>query len=398
MQKTRTRKEQIDVLLLTGNKESCAPILSLLADKEMTFSVLPLERFFEMEDRLELIGTVVIDAAGIPADQRVECERIIRVLDAANIAVILLNSWVSLAAEKFGLLRQLQSASLGELWGRISANIAYRMRMQRQSSVADTERTEVETYTPPVMEDLHQQFEMAGRVQRDFLPKRLPDSDKMCWGAVFVPAQCVSGDIYDIARLDEQHIGFYIADAAGHSMPAALLTMFLKHALVMRETIGNHYRIFSPSRVLTNLNVGIAEQQLSGCQFATCCYCLLNTQSLQLTFARAGHPYPVLFRGDREPIQLKSRGSLLGIFPEAQFLHKTIRLQQGDKLFLYSDGAEEIIGRVDDAGSFSFNMEFSRMKKWTLKQMMERFEELVTNYLPQLNESDDVTAIGLEIL
>jgi hypothetical protein len=57
MQKTRTRTGQINVLLLTGNKESCAPILSLLADKKLTFSVLPLERFFEMEDRLSELSS-----------------------------------------------------------------------------------------------------------------------------------------------------------------------------------------------------------------------------------------------------------------------------------------------------------------------------------------------------
>jgi len=398
MQKTKARKKQIDVLLLAENKESCAPILSLLADKELTFSVLPLEGFCEIEDRLEFIGTVVLDAAGIQADRQPDCERIIKTLDSANVAVILLNNWVNLALEKFGLLTQLQSASIEELWGGISANIAYRNRIQRQSPAMDANRAETRTGNLPAVEELRQQLEMAGRVQRDFLPRHLPGNDKLRWSAVFIPAQCVSGDIYDITRLDEQHIGFYIADAVGHSMPAALLTMFLKHALVMRETIGNHYRIFSPSRVLKNLNVGIAEQQLSGCQFATCCYCLLNTQSLQLTFARAGHPYPVLIRRGRGPAQLKSRGSLLGIFPEAQFLQKTIQLRQGDKLFLYSDGAEELIGSVDDTGHYGFNKEFNRMKDWPLQQMMERFEKLVTNNLPPLNESDDVTAIGLEIL
>ncbi len=398
MQKAKTQKEQIDVLLLAENKESCAQILSLLADKEMTFSVLPLERFWELEDGLELIGTVVLDAAGVPAGLQSESERIIETLDSANIAVILLNNWVSLDVDKFDLLTQLQPASIEELWGRISANITYRKRIQRQGSVAVAGRTKAEIENSMDTEDMRQQLEMAGRVQRDFLPTHLPDSDKLRWETLFVPAQCVSGDIYDITRLDEQHIGFYIADAAGHSMPAALLTMFLKHALVMRKTVGNHYRIFSPSRVLKNLNVGIAEQQLSGCMFATCCYCLLNTQSLRLTFARAGHPYPVLIREGKEPVQLKSRGSLLGIFPETQFLQRTIQLQHGDKLFLYSDGAEEVIGSVDDQGRYSFSKEFGRIKDRPLQQMMERFGKLVTNCLPRLNESDDVTAIGLEIL
>ena len=49
-------------------------------------------------------------------------------------------------------------------------------------------------------------------------------------------------------------IGFYVADVVGHGMPAALLTIFLKQALVMRTTVDNTYHIFSPAEVMKNLN------------------------------------------------------------------------------------------------------------------------------------------------
>ena len=106
----------------------------------------------------------------------------------------------------------------------------------------------------------------------------------------------MSGDIYDVARVDEKHIGFYIADVDGHGMPAALLTMYLKQAIMMRETTGNSYRVFQPEKVLAKLNLRMTEQKLSGNQFVTCCYCLLNIETLELTFARGGHPYPILIR------------------------------------------------------------------------------------------------------
>jgi hypothetical protein len=398
MQKTGTQKKQIDVLILTENREGCALVLSLLADKELTFSVLSLEQFYELENRLELIGTAVLDAANISADHQSEFERIIGILDSANIAVILLNNWTGPAVEKFGLLTQLESNSIEELWGRISTNISYRRKIQSQRPAATTGRTQPRAGIPAAAEELHQQLEMAGRVQRDFLPTKLPSSDKLRWEALFLPAQCVSGDIYDVARLDEHHIGFYIADAAGHSMPAALLTMFLKNALVMRETTGNHYRIFAPTRVLENLNIGITEQHLSGCQFATCCYCLLNTQDLQLTFARAGHPYPILIRKSQKPQQLKTRGSLLGIFPGAHFVQKTIQLQKGDKLLLYSDGAEPAVGSANEVGQFIFDKNFNQIKDTSIEKMMQKFQQLITNDHPELAEFDDITAVGLEIL
>ncbi|MEJ2649310.1 MAG: SpoIIE family protein phosphatase [Sedimentisphaerales bacterium] len=54
----------------------------------------------------------------------------------------------------------------------------------------------------------------------------------------------------------------------------------------MRETKGNSYRIFSPAEVVKKLNMKMAAQKLSGYQFATCCYCLLDTKTLELTYAR----------------------------------------------------------------------------------------------------------------
>jgi len=49
-------------------------------------------------------------------------------------------------------------------------------------------------------------------------------------------------------RLDEHHVGFYMADAVGHGMPAALLTMFLKQALVTKEITPKGYRLLEGYR------------------------------------------------------------------------------------------------------------------------------------------------------
>jgi sigma-B regulation protein RsbU (phosphoserine phosphatase) len=193
-------------------------------------------------------------------------------------------------------------------------------------------------------------------------------------------------------------MGFYVADVVGHGMPAALLTIFLKQALVMRETIENNYRIFSPAETMKNLNIRMSGQKLSGYQFATCCYCLLNTQTLQLTYARAGHPYPILIRPGEQPQQLELRGSLLGIFKEAEYAQATIQLQSGDKLLLYSDGGEPFIGGFDDQTGFHFTEEFCEIRDLPIVEMLDKFKVLVQTGEINPSEVDDITAIGLEIL
>jgi sigma-B regulation protein RsbU (phosphoserine phosphatase) len=235
-------------------------------------------------------------------------------------------------------------------------------------------------------------------VQRDFLPTTLPDCEQVNWANFFLPAEWVSGDIYDVVRIDENHIGFYIADVVGHGVPAALLTIFLKQSLVMRQTIDNSYHIFSPKEVMRNLNIRMTTQKFSGYQFATCCYCLLNIQSLELTYSRAGHPYPIRIPNQGEPEQLEIEGPLLGVFPEAEYTQEIIQLEPLDKFVLYSDGAEPLIGSFDDSSGFSFSQQFSQLKKLPIQEMMERFGQLALNRRIDFSELDDVTLVGFELI
>ncbi len=245
-------------------------------------------------------------------------------------------------------------------------------------------------------QQLETQLKMAGAVQRDFLPRTLPDSDKFNWSVSFMPVDWVSGDIYDITRLDEEHIGFFLADAVGHSMPAALLTMFLKQAIVMRQTTGSEYKIFTPLEVINNLNQKMCAQRLSGCQFATCCYCLLNTETLRLDYCRAGHPYPILIDGQNNANRLQTRGALLGIFDNAQFEQASAQLRAGDKLILYSDGAEPFMGIDQNDSGLNFRKEFNDILALPGGQLTAKFESLAkANKNPA--EVDDITVIVLEI-
>ena len=95
-------------------------------------------------------------------------------------------------------------------------------------------------------------------------------------------------------RLDEKHVGFYMADAVGHGMPAALLTMFIKNALVTKQITPGGYRLLNPSETMAHLNEALVGQHLSHATFATAIYGYVNTETLEATFARGGHPCPIL--------------------------------------------------------------------------------------------------------
>ncbi len=406
-----------DVLYLTNHGQMPARIRKLLRQKKLSYLVLSEADFARIVQRLDLIGTVIIDILGTEISHPGRLGQVIESLEQNNIGVILLSgNQQTEAARPDSYTDQstpsgngkLYPVDLDELWIRISVNLAYRKQSsgmvikpaappKKVATTCSNRLADQLNITEVLLDNLSEQLRLAGMVQRDFLPQHLPNTKKLRWATAFFPAEWVSGDIYDIARLDEQHIGFYVADAVGHSMPAALLTIFLKQALVMRQTFGDDYSIFAPADVVKNLNLRMTGQRLSGYQFATCCYCLLNTETLELIYARAGHPYPILIR-DGKCTQLEIRGSLLGIFEQAMYKQQSIKLQSGDKLVLYSDGADPFIGSFDDKKGFIFTEQFLELTHQPLTQMFQGFNSLAQEQQLDPNEIDDITIVGLEVL
>ena len=382
----------IDVLFITNQQKIPLPTEKMLECTGLDWARLQPDRLSDELDELGNIGTVVVDTTEVEKKRREKFINALKKLEQSGTGIILLNNCIDFPFNRFRLACMLSSAAHQELWGRIESNIAY-----RKNTTADSDSQQ----TGPLIQqsdDLIDQLKMAGQVQQSFLPKTLPNNDKLRWATVFQPADWVSGDIYDIARLDEQHMGFYIADAVGHSMPAALLSIFLKQAMTMRQTIGNDYRIFSPMEVIKNLNTKMNQQNLGGCLFITCCYCLLNFKTMTLNYCRGGHPYPILIRKGQDLRQLETRGALLGVFDDAEFEQATVQLQPDDKIFLYSDGCEPLVGQSTDEGCFEFTKDFLNISRLPAEKMLEEFNTLVKNRNTPKEEIDDITAIALEIL
>jgi uncharacterized protein YfkK (UPF0435 family) len=411
-------KHFTDILYLSNEKQIPPEIKRLLKERNLSYKILRIDKFAEIRDKLNLVGTVIVDAKESDTAEQQKLARIIETLEMENIGVILITDRVrvpmksfSLAPSKssFSMSGTSEAVSVDELWTRVSVNLAYRKKSEGMAvkpaippkqiqTIYKNKLAEQLSMTGALVDNLTEQLRLAGLVQQDFLPTHLPNSERIKWASVFLPAEWVSGDIYNAVRIDEKHIGFFVADVVGHGMPAALLTIFLKQALIMRTTVDNTYHIFSPAEVMKNLNKRMATQKLSGYQFATCCYCLLNSETLELTYSRAGHPYPVLLRKGQEPKQLEVRGSLLGVFKDADYTEDKIRLQAGDKILLYSDGAEPFIGNFDDLTGFHFTQEFCEIKDLPIIEMMDRFNTLAQNQNTESAEVDDITTLGFEVI
>jgi sigma-B regulation protein RsbU (phosphoserine phosphatase) len=242
---------------------------------------------------------------------------------------------------------------------------------------------------------LDEQLRLAQRLQQDFLPRRLPTMTTGRFAARLEPAAWVAGDFYDIFRLDERHVGFYVADAVGHGIPAALLTVFVKKSLQTKHIEGKHYDLIPPDEALRLLNLDLLSAELQETPFITLVYGHYNEATREVVYARAGHPRPLLL-GERAALEpLDGEGPLLGIFPDADFEACRRHLEPGQRLLLYSDGAERVApGRRSDPARLREVIQTAALLP--VEALLDAVLDAVRGATGGRRLADDVTLVALE--
>jgi sigma-B regulation protein RsbU (phosphoserine phosphatase) len=247
------------------------------------------------------------------------------------------------------------------------------------------------------MHRLDEELRLAARIQQDFLPKFLPQVGNVHVHTLFRPAGYVSGDLYDVMRLDETHVGFFVCDAVGHGMPAALLTMFIKRALVTKEIFPAGYRLLEPAETIQRLNQAILDQDLTQATYATALYGVIDTATGDVRFAKGGHPAPAVLRASGALEFPDAPGALLGIFPDESFATGNVRLAPGDRLIVYSDGIEIGFCGDDPGDTHRWQDELRTRHHLPADQILTELSEALDAHAGSLQPKDDVTVIAIEV-
>ncbi len=238
------------------------------------------------------------------------------------------------------------------------------------------------------------ELDLARRIQESFSPQSLPQLPRVHFAVKYWPCGRVGGDFYDVFRLDEQHLGFYVADAMGHGVPASLLTIFVKKGVKAKEIDGQDYRLVAPPEVLQKLNRDLIDQGLSEKPFITMVYVLLNQQDGTVQFSRAGHPYPLYVPREGPPRLWPMEGSLLGVF-DTQYRLQSHRLQPGDKVLLYTDGMDAACFANQPLGSACLLAVADHYRDLTFADLVDR---LALDLFGQTRRTDDLTLLGVEMV
>jgi serine phosphatase RsbU (regulator of sigma subunit) len=179
----------------------------------------------------------------------------------------------------------------------------------------------------------------AAKVQQVLLPQRPPAYDKLSISFSHVPSKLVSGDLFDLAPINDHTLGLVVGDVSGKGAGAA----------IMMSLVLAGFRAYKKSKlavceVVARLN-NLLEESVSEGRFATFFYALLSTDKNQITFTNAGHNPPYLFRANGEIEELTVGGIVLGYLANQVYKQKTIPFNEGDILLTYTDGITEALNR-----------------------------------------------------
>ncbi len=174
-------------------------------------------------------------------------------------------------------------------------------------------------------------------IQRALLPRRAPAVNGLAVDAVYRPSLNVGGDLYDVAVIGTGAgtVAAYVADAAGHGVSAAMLSVLFKHRLAMMD---HDYRANAPADALAMLNTALRDECSAPGLFVTAAYGLLDIRAGEIVVASAGHPPLVLCRADGTTEMIYHTGPALGLTDEARFAQKRLPFSAGDRLLMYTDG------------------------------------------------------------
>lgn len=213
---------------------------------------------------------------------------------------------------------------------------------QRQGTIRHmaTELTLANATTRALARELdhfQQEMELAAVVQREFIPRFAPQIPGLEIAIAFRPCAYVSGDIFDLVPQPDGTLAFFLADAVGHGVPAALLTMAITRAMTASARAGHT----DPSHILTRLNDELVRHPGDTHKYATAVCGIIDPIQRRITLAGAGHPYPLRIAcASKQILIAETPGPMLGVFDQADFESITFDFLPGHNLLIYSDGLE----------------------------------------------------------
>ena len=238
-------------------------------------------------------------------------------------------------------------------------------------------------------EKMERELAVAASIQQRILPEVLPKIDGYDLAGINIPSKEVGGDYYDCIDLGNGKYALIIADVAGKGIGAALLVSTLDAALY------SYLEFDIPlTEMSERLNKLIYKSSPSD-KFITFFIAVLDSKTGELDIVNAGHNPIFLLRKDGSLFKIEAGGVGLGMFDFGiPYEGSKTKLEQGERLFLYTDGIPEAMNENEEEYSDD------RMEKLILENKFETAREFIDKIVSDVKgfaenseQSDDITAM-----
>ena len=241
------------------------------------------------------------------------------------------------------------------------------------------------------------ELEIAREIQVSLEPKQLPEFPWLSISFSSRPAKIVGGDFFNVVKRNDSQMLSIVGDVAGKGVPAAL---YAAHIQSMFESLSAQSP--SPANILNGLNHLICKRLREG-DFITAAIAFFESGQNSLTIARAGHNWPLYYSSQTQTIApLKTRGVCLGLEQDVGFSacleEKSIPVNSGDVLLLYSDGITEAMNA--DHHLFDQSRLESALKEsahFPAEKIVERINLRLDEFVQSEEPHDDVTMIAIKV-
>ena len=256
-------------------------------------------------------------------------------------------------------------------------------------------------------ERIRRDLDAAARVQRAMLPRQSITTAHARTAWSYEPTEELAGDALGLHLVDERYLAAYVIDVSGHGVPAALLSVTAMHYLdpepdnasLLRDMTrrGEMGSVQRPSVVAAELNRRFSADN-SDDRFLTMVFCVLDTFKGRLQAVSAGHPQPIVLRGQTVVRLADTAGLPIAMFDSAKYEDLEVQLEPGDRVYLFSDG---IVEQTSTTGDGEFGQK--RLVDLLLAGHGRDLDQVVTHGMNALADwaggrrfTDDVSLVALE--
>ena len=239
-------------------------------------------------------------------------------------------------------------------------------------------------------------LEIAKKIQHSALPSVFPPYPHRKDFSIFASmdaAKEVGGDFYDFYLLDENHLAFVVADVSGKGIPGAMFMMTSKTLIKSHAESG-----LSVDEVFTQVNAQLCENNEAG-MFVTAWMGILDLETGLIRYANAGHNPPVVRHKDGSYEYLKGRANfVLAGMEGVRYKEQQLQLQQGDEIYLYTDGVTEAHNADKQLfGEPRLLASLNETKGLTVEEICKKVKADVDAFQGEAEQFDDITMLCVRL-